>query len=115
MASAVQAAGPWLLDYVSGGRPGQGISRGVILQIERYGMWALTGLALLPSPPRTAVLVCALAGISPWTITLAVLVARPVPVTALTVMGAKGPRLLRRFRLVGRVLAEVEASRTLRR
>lgn len=111
-ASAVQAAGPWLLDYISGGRPDQGTFHDIIQQIERYGMWALAGLSLLPSPPRTAVLVCALAGISPWTIALAVLAARPVPVTVLTMVAATAPRLLRRFRPVGRVLAEVEASRT---
>lgn len=111
VAAAVQTAGPWLLDTVSGGSPDQGTFREITRQIERYGLWALVGLAMLPSPPRTAVLVCALVGISPWAIALAVLAGRPVPTTVLAIAGARAPRLLRRFRSVDRVLTEVESAR----
>ncbi|MGW4034403.1 hypothetical protein ACWEFL_34775 [Streptomyces sp. NPDC004838] len=108
-ATAVSAAGPWLLETVGAVAPGRAELREVAGQVERYGAWALAALALLPFTPRTAVVVCALAGIPPWTVALAVLAGRPLPVALLALGGAKAPGLLRRSRRIDRVLAEVEA------
>ncbi|MET8824403.1 hypothetical protein ABZX40_07575 [Streptomyces sp. NPDC004610] len=112
VATAVHAAGPWLLDAVGAVAPGQAELREVAGQVERHGGWALAALALLPWTPRAAVVMCALAGIPPWTVALAVLAGRPLPVTLLALTGAKAPRLLRRSGRVDRVLREVEARRT---
>jgi uncharacterized membrane protein YdjX (TVP38/TMEM64 family) len=110
VAIAVQTAGPWLLDTI-GLNPDQGAIRDVTRGIERNGLWMLVGLSLLPWTPRTAVLVCVLVGISPWAIAAAVMAGRLVAATALTLIGAKAPHLLRRLRSVDRVLSEVEARR----
>lgn len=112
-ATAVQAAGPWLLNSL--GRPdGLGGTDGPAGLVTRHGPWALALLALLPWTPRAAVLVCALAGVPPWTIALAVLAGRPLPVALLALAGARAPRLLRRSRRVARMLAEVETDRAAR-
>ncbi|GAA2243660.1 hypothetical protein GCM10010232_33350 [Streptomyces amakusaensis] len=111
-ATAVQSVGPWLLDTVGLPAPGLGELREAGGMVARYGTWALVLLALLPWTPRATVLVCALAGVPPWTIGLAVLAGRPLPVALLAAAGARAPHLLRRFRRVDRVLTEVEARRT---
>ncbi|WP_406402295.1 hypothetical protein [Streptomyces uncialis] len=111
VATAVHAAGPWLLDTVGAVAPGRAELREVAGLVERHGGWALAALALLPWTPRAAVVMCALAGIPPWTVALAVLAGRPLPVTLLALAGAKAPALLRRSRRIDRVLAEVDARR----
>jgi uncharacterized membrane protein YdjX (TVP38/TMEM64 family) len=108
VAATVQATGAWLLDAVGGE---QEAIAGATAQIRRHGLWALVALALLPWPPRTAVLACALAGIPPWAIAVTVVAARPVPVAAMAFTGAKAPHRLRRFRRIDRLLAAVEAGR----
>lgn len=110
-AYGVQAVGPWLLDTILGGRPDQGAAADVLAMIKRYGVGALMLLAALPWPPRTAVVVCTLAGLSPMTIGLAVAVGRTAPVGLYALVGAKAPYLLRRLSAVDRVLCEVEALR----
>jgi hypothetical protein len=50
-------------------------------------------------------------GMPPWAIASAVMAGRLVPATALTLIGAKAPHLLRRVRSVDRVLSEVESGR----
>jgi uncharacterized membrane protein YdjX (TVP38/TMEM64 family) len=110
VAIAVQTASPWLLDTI-GLNPDQGAVRDITQGIERYGWWMLVGLSLPPWTPRTAVLVCALVGMPPWAIASAVMAGRLVPATALTLIGAKAPHLLRRLRSVDRMLSEVESGR----
>ncbi|GGZ36831.1 hypothetical protein GCM10010387_33630 [Streptomyces inusitatus] len=110
-ATAVQSAGPRLLDALGLPAPGLGGLSEAGGTVTRYGVWALVLLALLPWTPRATVLVCALAGVPPWTIALAVLAGRPLPVALLAAAGARAPHLLRRFRRVDRVLTEVEARR----
>lgn len=114
VAAGVQTFGPSLLDLIVGGAPDDSAVRDVIDGIERYGLWLLVGFALLPWPPRTAVLACALVGLPPWAIGLAVLVGRPLPAAALAYLGAKAPHVLRRVPSVDRVLAEVAAHRRAR-
>ncbi|MGN9813362.1 hypothetical protein ACTMSW_28910 [Micromonospora sp. BQ11] len=109
VAATVQATDPWLLDTLGGGPDALA---GVTGQIRRYGLWALAALALLPWPPRTAVLACALAGIPPWVIAAVVMAVRPLPVAAMAFTAAKAPHLLRRFPRVDRLLTAVEADRT---
>lgn len=111
VATAVHAAGPLLLDTVGAVAPGRAEPREAAALVERHGGWALAALALLPWTPRAAVVMCALAGIPPWTVALAVLAGRPLPVTLLALAGAKAPALLRRSRRIDRVLAEVDARR----
>ncbi|MFI1017751.1 hypothetical protein [Streptomyces sp. NPDC020965] len=110
-ATAVHAAGPWLLETVGSIAPGRAELREVAGLVESYGGWALAALALLPWTPRAAVVMCALVGIPPWTVALAILAGRPLPVALLALTGAKSPGLLRRSRRIDRVLAEVEARR----
>jgi membrane protein YqaA with SNARE-associated domain len=110
-ALAVRAVGPWLLDASVGDLPGQGTAAEVLRTVERYGLWGLTLLALLPWPPRTAVLVCAMAGLPPLGIGLAVAAGRVVPAGGYALVGSRTPHLLRRIGAVDRVLREVEALR----
>ncbi|MFE7129893.1 hypothetical protein ACFVIM_03460 [Streptomyces sp. NPDC057638] len=105
MATAIQSAGPWLLEAVGVGElPAAGAF------VTEHGALALAVLSLLPWTPRVTVLLCALAGLPPWSIALAILAGRPLPMTLLAVIGARAPHLLRRFRRVDRVLAEVRAA-----
>ena len=108
----VQAsAGPWLLEFVFRGGPEASTARDVLRAIERYGLFALAALALLPWPPRTGVLVCAIAGLSPLGIGLAVGLGRIVPACAYALIGAKSPHLLKRVRTIDRVLEQVMDAR----
>ncbi|MCM2388318.1 VTT domain-containing protein [Streptomyces albipurpureus] len=108
-----QTAGPWLLSTIGGLAPQREELREVSGLITQYGVWAVAVLALLPWTPRAAVVMCALVGVPPWTIAVAVLVGRPVPVTLLALGGARAPLLLRRSRRLDRVLTEVETHRAL--
>lgn len=93
-------------DSLEGGAPA-----GLEDLIEQYGLWALALLAMLPWPPRTAVVVCALAGLAPLEIGIAVALGRVVPTAAYTLLAARAPQILRRFKSVDRVLREVDALR----
>ncbi|MEU5163985.1 hypothetical protein AB0G74_30825 [Streptomyces sp. NPDC020875] len=112
VATAVRAVGPRLLEAVGPVLGGAGELREAGGFVTEYGALAVAVLALLPWTPRAAVLVCALAGVPPWSIGVAVLVGRPLPVALLAAAGARAPRLLRRFRRIDRVLTEAEALRT---
>jgi hypothetical protein len=83
----------------------------VLEQIRTYGFPILIGLAMLPWPPRTAVLACAIAGLPPAQVGLAVLVGRIVPASIYAGAGAKVPHLLRRLASVDRIMCEVEAAK----
>jgi hypothetical protein len=108
VAGAVQTAGPWLLETLPGDRDALAGAAG---QVRRYGLWALAVLSLLPWPPRTAVLACALAGTPAWVIAAVVLTVRPLPVVAMAFTAAKAPHLLRRWSRIDRVLTAVESHR----
>jgi hypothetical protein len=101
-----------LLDTLPGETADDSVVRETMATIEDYGLWVLVGLSLLSWPPRAAVLACALVGLPPWAIALAVLAGRPIPAVGLALTGAKAPHLLRRFRTIDPVLADVEANRT---
>jgi len=110
-ALAIQAVGPWLLDAFVGDVDGQGTAADVLTFVERHGLWGLALLALLPWPPRTAVLICGMAGLPPLGIGLAVAAGRVVPAGGYALVGSRAPQVLRRIRVVDRVLGEVEALR----
>ncbi|WP_329012913.1 hypothetical protein [Streptomyces sp. NBC_00690] len=112
-ALVLQSAGPWLLSTIGGLAPQREELREVGELISQYGAWAVAALSLLPWTPRAAVVMCALVGIPPWTIALAVLGGRLIPVTLLAFGGARSPLLLRRSRRLDRVLTEVESHRAL--
>lgn len=111
VAAAVETMGPWLLDAVLGGAPEGGAAARALALIEAHGLWALALLAALPWPPRTAVILCALAGLPPLGIALAVAVGRLLPGSAYAYLGAKAPHLLRRNARVDRLFAQIEACR----
>ena len=107
VALAVQGIGPAVLERFVGGTPQAGAAAEVLALAERYGLGALLLLALLPWPPRTAVLVCAVAGLSPVGIGLAVGVGRVLPCAALALGGTRASHLLRRWRAADRLLTEL--------
>ncbi|MGX2993573.1 VTT domain-containing protein [Streptomyces sp. JNUCC 64] len=110
-ALAVRAAGPWLREAAGRLAPEAAELARIGDLVAADGPWALALLALLPWTPRTAVVACALAGISPWTIALAALAGRPVPLVVIALVSARAPGLLRRFRGVDRALTAVAAAR----
>ena len=80
--------------------------------IETHGTWALALLAFLPTPPRTGVLLCALAGLPPLQIGGAVLAGRLVAAGAIAWIAANSPAWLRRVPGVGRRLDALEGWRS---
>lgn len=110
-ALVVQAVGPWVLESLFGGMPDEGAAAGVLTMVERHGLWALALLAMLPWPPRSGVVACALAGLPPLGIAAAVTTGRIVPVGVYAFVGSKAPHLLRRFRSVDLLLREVDELR----
>lgn len=104
-------AGPWLREMALGDGGGNGAAADVVQAIARYGPLALFALAMLPWPPRAAVLVCAVFGLSPIGIGLAVALGRIVPASAYALIGARSPHLLRRNRAIDRMLRRVDDAR----
>jgi membrane protein YqaA with SNARE-associated domain len=80
----------------------------IVARVREHGWWALALLAAMPWPPRVAVTACAVAGVPPLNIGLAVLLGRAVPTAAIAATAARAPRLLARWRPFARLLAEVE-------
>jgi hypothetical protein len=109
--AAIQSFGSSFAEQMFGDVLNAGAFAGVVAQIRTYGLPALAGLALLPWPPRMAVLACAIAGLPPVQVGLAVLVGRVVPTSIYAGLGAKAPHLLRRSTRVDRLMREVEAAR----
>jgi membrane protein YqaA with SNARE-associated domain len=105
---AVQAASSVIANVIG---TDQSALASVTEQIDRYGLWILLALSLLPWPPRVAVVACAAVGIAPWAIAAVVLAGRSIPVTAMALTAAKMPHLLRRWQRVDRLLTAVETSR----
>lgn len=110
-ALALQAWGLPLLGTLFGGLPEEGAAATVVSAVERHGLWALAALAMLPWPPRAAVVACALAGLPPLSIGLAVAVGRTVPACGYALAGAYAPGLLRRIPAVDRALADVARAK----
>ena len=108
-AFAIQAASPWILETLFGGTPDNSAAAQVVSMVERYGLVALVALSMLPWPPRTGVIVCALAGLHPLAIGLSVSVGRIAPAGAFTFVGAHAPHLLRRLPSIDQTLRDVEA------
>lgn len=109
--AGVQQFGMPIVEHLFGEMPDASALAPVLEQIRVYGPTALVGLAMLPWPPRTAVLACAIAGLPPVQVGLAVLAGRVVPVTVYAGVGAKAPHLLRRLTSVNRVMSEVKVAR----
>jgi hypothetical protein len=74
-------------------------------QVRSRGLLAVALLALLPVPPRTAVIACAVAGLPPEGIAAAVAAGRSVPATVIAFLCAKAPAILAKAPLVGRGVA----------
>ena len=115
-ALAIQELGRPLLETLFGatltdGMGQDGTGAAVLAAVERHGLIALAVLAMLPWPPRTAVIVCALAGLPPFAIGAAVAAGRVVPACAYTLIGARAPGFLRRWRAADRLLTAIEAGR----
>lgn len=83
----------------------------ILDMLESHGVWVLTALALLPWPPRTAVLVCAVAGLPPASIAAAVGAGRLVSASVIACLAAHSSQWLRRFTSIDRMLAAVEEAR----
>lgn len=79
--------------------------------LAAYGLGALVLLAMLPTPPRSAVILCALAGLPALSIGLCVMAGRTVPVLGYTYLGSRAPHLLRRSRRVDEVMRQIEKGR----
>lgn len=79
--------------------------------ISAYGLWAIAILALLPWPPRSAVLVCAAVGLNPVAIALTVLVGRTAPTLLIAWLSAHAPNILRRVQRFDIVLDHIHELR----
>jgi hypothetical protein len=110
-ALAIQHWGGPLIAWAFGGQPDASAAAPVIDAVRLYGLFALAGFAMLPWPPRTAVIVCAIAGLSPLLMGVAVAVGRIVPALAYAGIGAYAPDRLRRIRAVDQVMCEIERER----
>lgn len=109
--AAIQQFGTPVMEQILGEMPEANAVTPVLAQIRRYGLPALAVIAMLPWPPRMAVLACALAGLPPVEVGLAVLAGRIVPATIYAGLGAKAPNLLRRNPRVDRIIREVAAAK----
>lgn len=94
----------WLTSSVDGAEQ-------ALALVENYGLTGLAMLALLPWPPRTGVIVCAIAGLPPIQIMLAVGAGRLVPAAAIAFLAARSPLLLRRIPGIDRQLVKLELDR----
>lgn len=109
--AGIQEFGVPVMEQLLGEMPNASAVAPVLAHIRSYGPLALIALAMLPWPPRIAVLACGLAGLPPAEVGLAVLIGRLVPATIYAGVGAKAPHLLRRFSKVDRIIREVEAAK----
>jgi hypothetical protein len=107
----VQRFGMALIQQVVGTMPETSAIAPVLELIKRHGLPMLVLLAMLPWPPRTAVLACAIAGLSPAQVGLAVLSGRILPSGLLAGLGARAPAVLRRIGSIDRLMEELEAER----
>jgi hypothetical protein len=109
--AAIQHLGPPCMEKLFDARPETGALAPMLASIRTYGLAALVAVAMLPWPPRTAVLACAVAGLPPLHVGMAVLAGRFAPASIYAGIGAKAPHLLRRLAAVDKIMREVEAAR----
>jgi hypothetical protein len=112
VAFAIQSWGVPAVEALFDGPPEQSAAAPVIKAVQDWGLVGLAGFAMLPWPPRIAVLVCAIAGLPPLLMGFAVAAGRTAPVLLYAGVGARAPQLLRRFARVNRVLTEIEQRRS---
>ena len=105
--------GEWLANLRSAAE-GESAAR-LVDWLDNSGVWLLTALALLPVPPRTGVIVCALAGLAPWSIGLAVALGRLFSAGTMAWLAAHSLPVLRRLPAIDRALTAIEAARVNRR
>lgn len=86
-------------------------ARQVANAITTHGLWAVAVLALLPWPPRTAVLICAFVGLNPMAIAISILAGRTVPTFLLSWLAASSPDALRRVGWFGEAFEHIEQLR----
>ena len=75
--------------------------------ISIHGLWAVALLALLPWPPRSAVLICAFVGLNPVAIAITIFFGRIVPTFFLAWLSAHSPDVLRRMSLFKDALHQI--------
>jgi hypothetical protein len=109
--AVIQLYGLPLVVQVVGNIPEASALRSAMELIRTHGLPALCTLAMLPWPPRTAVLACAVAGLPPAHVGLAVLAGRVLPASICAGLGAKAPQMLRRIDRIDRIMFEVEAEK----
>lgn len=109
IALGLQSAGFELSRFVSADEAVGALAE-AISQFERFGLWFLAAVALLPWTPRVSVVACALAGFAPLAIFATLLMARIVPCALLGLVGAHGPGLAARLPLVRRLLERAQPS-----
>lgn len=107
----ITLAGRPMLAQLLGDSVGSGGWLRIESQVQAHGVLVLFALALGPWPVRTAVAVCALAGIPLLQIGLAVLVARLAGFTVVAWLTARAPGWLTRFRPFRRLVEWNEAAR----
>lgn len=112
VAIAIQTFGLPLVEGLLGGLPDGSAAADVRDAIAHHGMAALFALSLFPSTPRTAVIVCALAGLPPPALAAAVASGRLAPTTMIALAGARAPGLLRRNARMAALLVAVERLRS---
>ena len=93
VALVVQGVGGGVAAWVAGRVEGAGT---VFDMVEAHGAWALALLALLPAPPRTGVMLCAISGVPPLQVATAVLAGRLVAASLIAWLAARSPDWLRR-------------------
>ena len=80
IALAVQTLAPGAASWLTANVEAAGT---VFELVGAYGLWGLAALALLPAPPRTGVLLCAVAGVPPFGIAASALLGRLVAASAI--------------------------------
>lgn len=101
----IQSVGGGLKDYLLSSSES---ARQVADGIATHGLWAVAILALLPWPPRSAVLICAFAGLNPAAIAISTLAGRIAPTVLLAWLAAHSPDALRRVGWFGEAFDHIE-------
>jgi uncharacterized membrane protein YdjX (TVP38/TMEM64 family) len=104
----IQSIGGGLKDYLLSSSEN---ARQVAEIIAIHGLWAVAILALLPWPPRSAVLICAFIGLNPVAIAVSILAGRIAPTVLLAWFAAHSPDRLRRIGWFGDAFEHIEKLR----
>jgi len=104
----IQSLGGGLKDHLlSSSESARQVADGIAI----HGVWAVAVLALLPWPPRSAVLICAFAGLNPAAIAISILAGRAAPTVLLAWLAARSPDALRRVGWFGEAFDHIELLR----